>query len=120
MSHVVTKVLGGIAALGAIFQSALARHLIPKLAGTPAASHASSIAHAVAAGGTQRVLASTPAAERAQASVAIHSAFVSAMNDIFLVGGIIALTGAALAFLLVRRRDFVTYRAPEAAPAAAG
>jgi predicted MFS family arabinose efflux permease len=110
----------GIAALGAIFESALSRYLAPKLAGTSLASHTSSIAHAVAAGGTQRLVASTPATVRPQLSAAIHSAFVGAMNDILLVGGIIALTGAALAFVLVRSRDFVGYGAPEAAPAAAG
>jgi EmrB/QacA subfamily drug resistance transporter len=110
----------GIAALGAIFQSALSRHLAPKLAGTPLASHTPAIAHAVAAAGTPRVLTSVAEPQRAQVSVAIHSAFASAMNDILLVAGIIALTGAALALVLVRSRDFVTYRAPEAAPATAG
>jgi EmrB/QacA subfamily drug resistance transporter len=110
----------GIAALGAIFESVITRHLAPKLAGTPVAGHASAIAHAVAAGGTPQVLASVPRAARAQASLAIHSAFVSAMNDILLVGGIVALAGAALAFVLVRSRDFVTYHAAEAAPAHAG
>jgi hypothetical protein len=42
------------------------------------------------------------------------------MNDILLVGGIIALTGAALALVLVRSRDFVTYEAPQPAAAPAG
>lgn len=111
----------GIAALGAVFESAISRHLASKLAGTPAAGHAAAISHAVAAGGTQRVLAGVPpGSARAQASAAIHSAFVAAMNDILLIGGIIALTGAALAFLLVRGRDFVTYPAAKPAPAAAG
>ncbi|HUZ29851.1 MAG TPA: MFS transporter [Solirubrobacteraceae bacterium] len=110
----------GIAALGAIFQSALSRHLAPKLAGGPLASHTPAIAQAVAAAGTRRVLASVPAPQRAQVSVAIHSAFASAMNDILLVGGIIALAGAALALVLVRSRDFVTYQPPQPAAAPAG
>jgi hypothetical protein len=42
------------------------------------------------------------------------------MNDILLVAGIVALVGAVLGLLLVRSSDFVTYGAPEPAPAAAG
>jgi predicted MFS family arabinose efflux permease len=109
----------GIAALGAIFESTITNTLTPRLSGTPAAGKAAQIAHAVAGGGTQTVLHSVPAAGRARASVAIHVAFTNAMNDILLVAGIVALTGAALAFVLVRTRDFVTYGAPEPAPAAA-
>ena len=66
----------------------------PKLAGTAAAGHAPQIAHAVAAAGTQQVLAATPASVPPEASAAIHVAFTHAMNDILLVAGIIALTGA--------------------------
>src|SRR6185312_16034895 len=90
------------------------------LAGTPVASHTESIAHAVAGGGAQQVIASIPASLRAQGTTAIHAAFAGAMNDILLVAGIIALTGAVLSLALVRGRDFVTYGAREtaAAPAA--
>jgi len=110
----------GIAVLGAIFESRISSSLAPKLVGTPAAGHASQIAHAVAAGGTQKVLAAVPPAGHAHASAAIHVAFTSAMNDLFLVGGVIALAGAVLAFSLVRRRDFATYAVGEPAAAAAG
>jgi EmrB/QacA subfamily drug resistance transporter len=108
----------GIAVLGAIFESGISSRLAPKLVGTPAAGHAASIAHAVSAGGAQKVLASVPAAERAQATLAVHSAFAGAMNEILLVGGIVAFVGAALGLGLVRGSDFVTSQAaPE--PAAA-
>jgi EmrB/QacA subfamily drug resistance transporter len=109
----------GIAGLGAVFQSVLTNHLAPRLVGTPAAGHAASIARAVAAGGTQQVLRMVPPGQRAQASAAIHTAFASAMNDILLVAGIVALAGSALALVLVRTRDFVPHGVPEAAPAAA-
>jgi hypothetical protein len=109
----------GIAALGAIFEGTITTKLGPKLVGTPAAGHAAQIAHAVAAGGTQRVLHAVPPAEQAQATGAIHVAFTSAMNDILLVGGLIALTGALLGVLLVRNRDFATYAVAEPAAAAA-
>jgi EmrB/QacA subfamily drug resistance transporter len=97
----------GIAALGAIFESTLSSKLAPALAGTPAAGRAASIAHAVAAGGAGQVLNAVPAAQRAHAAAAIHSAFASSMNDILLVAAIIALIGSALSFALVRGKDFV-------------
>jgi predicted MFS family arabinose efflux permease len=109
----------GIAALGAIFQSAISRHLTAELAGTPAASRAAQISRAVTAGGAQRVLKAVPHDLRARTSAAIHVAFTAALNDILLVGGIVAFVGAALALILVRRRDFVTYPSPEPAAAVA-
>jgi EmrB/QacA subfamily drug resistance transporter len=110
----------GIAALGALFESAISNKLAPRLAGTPMAGHAAQIGHAVAGAGTQQVLHSVPAAERGQATAAIHFAFASAMNEILLVAGIVALVGAGLVLALVRGRDFVVHGAPEpaAAPAA--
>jgi EmrB/QacA subfamily drug resistance transporter len=109
----------GIAALGAIFQSALTSHLTTELAGTPAGPKAAQIAKAVAAGGAQQVIKAAPHAARARASTAIHVAFTAALNDILLVGGIVAFVGAALALALVRHRDFETYARPEPAAAAA-
>jgi EmrB/QacA subfamily drug resistance transporter len=109
----------GIAVLGAIFEGAISHKLAPMLVGTPVAGRAHQIAHAVAGGGTQSVLHKVPMGQRAQASSAIHVAFTGAMNDILLVGAIVALAGGVLALLLVRGRDFVTYAAPEPAPATA-
>jgi EmrB/QacA subfamily drug resistance transporter len=106
----------GIAVLGAIFESGLATKLGPGLAGTPAAGHATEISHAVAAGGASQVIAAVPADERARATAAIHGAYASTMNEILLVGAIIALVGAVLALALVRRRDFVTPGVPEGDP----
>jgi EmrB/QacA subfamily drug resistance transporter len=109
----------GIAVLGAIFESAIASRLAPKLAGTVASGHAGQIAHAVAGGGTATVLRTVPGPERAQAALAIHSAFAGAMNEILLVAAIVAFAGAALGLVLVRGSDFVTQAAaePVAAPA---
>jgi EmrB/QacA subfamily drug resistance transporter len=109
----------GIAVLGALFESRITNKLAPRLAHSPAAGHAAQIAHAVAAGGTQRVLQHVPSGQRAQAGAAIHVAFTSAMNEILVVGAIVALAGAVLALLLVRGQDFATYGAAEPAPATA-
>jgi EmrB/QacA subfamily drug resistance transporter len=110
----------GIAVLGAIFESRLTSKLAPALARTTVAGHASQVARAVAAGGSQRVLARVPLAHRAQAAVSIHDAFASALNDILLVAAIVALVSAVLGFVLVRGRDFATYEGREPATAPAG
>ncbi len=110
----------GIAVLGAIFESEISSQLAPKLAGTAVAGHATQIAHAVAAGGAPEVIHSAPLVHRAATAAAIHSAYASAMNNILLVGALVAFVGAVLAFVLVRGSDFVTYRAPEPAAAPAG
>jgi hypothetical protein len=112
----------GIAGLGALFEHKISSQLAPHLSGTAAAGHSAQIGKAVAAGGTQQVLHSVPHADRLRAVTGIHVAFTSAMNEILLVAGLIALTGAVLAVVLVRGRDFATYGAaehPEPAPAAA-
>jgi EmrB/QacA subfamily drug resistance transporter len=109
----------GIAALGAIFESQLSSRLAPALAGTPVAGHAHSVAHAVAAGGAQSVLAKVPPGQRSAATHAIHSAFTGAMNDILIVAAVVAFVGAVLALALIRSRDFATYGAREPVQAAA-
>jgi EmrB/QacA subfamily drug resistance transporter len=110
----------GIAILGAIFESSIATKLTPQLAGTPAAGHAGSIAHAVAAGGASQVIGGIPAAQRAQATVAIHGAFAAAMNDILLVAAMVALVGALIGLASVRKSDFASYGTPTPEPAVAG
>ena len=108
----------GIAVLGAIFESAISSKLAPRLVGTPLANHVESIAHAVAGGGAASVISSVPGPARERATLAVHTAFASAMNDILLVSAVIALTGAVLSLVLVRGRDFAAYGAREAATAA--
>jgi EmrB/QacA subfamily drug resistance transporter len=106
----------GIAVLGSIFESVITDKLGTLLHGSPFAARAHSVGHAVAGGGAQKVLAGVPHAFHARASAFIHVAFVSAMNDILLVSGIIALVGAVLALVLVRGRDFVASEAAQPAP----
>ena len=45
----------------------------------------------------------------------LTSAYISGLNEILLVAAIVAFAGGALAFVLVRQRDFVAYAAPSAA-----
>jgi EmrB/QacA subfamily drug resistance transporter len=110
----------GIAILGSIFESQLSSKLAPALARSAVAGHAGQIARAVAAGGSQSVLTRIPHAHRAQAAVTIHGAFASALNDILLVGAVVALVGAVMGLVLVRGSDFATYEGREPATAPAG
>ena len=109
----------GIAVLGSIFQSQLSSALAPKLGGTPVAGHVAQVAHAVAGGAASVVLRSVPPALRPRATEAVHGAFAGALDDILLVGALIAIVGAVLALALVRGSDFAAYGAPERADAAA-
>jgi EmrB/QacA subfamily drug resistance transporter len=103
----------GIAALGAVFQSHVQDKVSAALAGTPMASHAKEIAHGIAAGGGQQA--------HGMLKKIANDAFISGLNELFLIGGIIAFAGAVLGFVLVRQKDFVGHaqQQPESAPAAA-
>lgn len=103
----------GIAALGAIFQN----RIRSDLAAVAPVGHAGELARAVASGATRQVLQAMPADVRAQAAAAAREAFVSGLNEILLVGAVIAFAGAILGFVLVRRQDFVASGAATAEPA---
>ena len=81
----------GIAGLGAIFQDKILSEL-----------HGTGSAAAVASGAVQ-------------GSAIAREAFISGLNEILLVGAIVAFAGAILGFVLVRGRDFVA-SGPSAAP----
>jgi hypothetical protein len=74
----------GIAGLGAIFQDTISSKL-----------HGAGSAQGVASGAVQ------------QGGEIARAAFVSGLNEILLVGAILAFVGAALAFVLIRSRDLV-------------
>jgi predicted MFS family arabinose efflux permease len=110
----------GIAYLCAIFQSRVQSKLGDLLAGTPAAAHTSQIAQGVAAGGTRQVLANVPPPARGVLTHAANQAFLSGLNELFIVASVTAFVGAVLAAVLIRQRDFVApSHEPEAAPVAA-
>jgi EmrB/QacA subfamily drug resistance transporter len=110
----------GIAGLGSIFGSQLRDSVVGSLAGTPVAGHAHALADAISAGQVSGAIASAPAPARAAVAHAAQAGFVDGLNVILLVGAIVAFTGAALALLLIRQRDYVGAGAPVAgAPAPA-
>ena len=102
----------GVAALGAIFQSAISSKLSELAPQAP-----SGFSDAVSSGGSQAAIQAVPPGGRAQLATAANQAFISAFNEILLVGAAVAIAGALLGFALVRSRDFVV--AHDGEPAAA-
>lgn len=106
----------GIAGLGAILQARVTSHVEDALRNVHGVD-ATKVAHAVYTGSTKAAIAQAPPSARAAITHAAKSAYVSGLNELFLVAAIVSFAGAALGFLLVRRRDFVQHGAPAAARA---
>jgi EmrB/QacA subfamily drug resistance transporter len=111
----------GIAALGAIFESQVRTHAQSALAAVHGltAGQAHEIAARFASGDAQHAIGSAPPSLRGAVVQASQSSFITGLNDILLVAAILAFAGAALAYALVRSRDFVAAPGIEAAAAAA-
>ena len=93
----------GVASLGAVFQSQVDSKLASLLPNAP-----SGLAEAVSSGGSRAAAGAAPPGQRVEVVHAAKLAFVSGLNEILLIGAIVAFIGAALGFALVRTSDFVT------------
>jgi EmrB/QacA subfamily drug resistance transporter len=99
----------GIAGLGAVFSHTVRTQIVGLLdRSNVVGAHA---AHAIASGvsqgsGVSAGLAHLPAQARPVAVHAVRVAFVSALNDIFLIGAILVLVSSVLTLVLIRSRDF--------------
>jgi MFS family permease len=93
----------GIAGLGALFQQLLESKVPEALQRIPTE---------VLATGSPAVVGPSPAAREAYLA-----AFTSALNDLFLVGAVIAIAGGVLAAALIRSQDFVLPQGAGPAPA---
>jgi EmrB/QacA subfamily drug resistance transporter len=105
----------GIAGLGAVFQARVESKMTDLLGSVSSVpgGRAHEIAHGLALGGPQAAIQAAPPPARDAVAHAARVAFVSGLNDIFLIGAVVAFVGALLAFALVRRQDFVATGAPE-------
>ena len=105
-----------VAAFGSIFTSSIRHHLVHALSTVPSLTgHAPQVVTAIQQGDVARVFSSVPAAARGALAGAIHSSFAGALDDLFIVSGLIALIGAVCSVLLIRSKDFVVAGAPHAA-----
>ena len=114
----------GIAAYGTIFTASIRNSLDHTLSGVPGlADKAPQIITGIQQGNVGAVIKAAPPTARGQVVSAIHSSFTGALNDLLVVSGILALTGAVGAVSLIRSKDFVAQQqgptpsgAPEAQP----
>ena len=107
----------GIAAFGAIFSSRVDGKLADLLTGTSAGSHGLTVEE-LSSGGSE-VLKSVPAGQRGVFHEALDRAFVFGMDEIFLVGAILALLAAVCAFVMVKQRELLYLQEEPAVGAAA-
>jgi len=104
----------GIAALGSIFASQIRSTITARLAATPLRSASSAIEADVLNGQS-----SAPAGVGHPSAAVTHlvhsvaaAGLINALNDILLIGAVIALVAAVGTFALIRQKDFVASAAP--------
>lgn len=106
----------GIAGLGAIFQHGVTQHTSAALANGPARAVAhvghEKLTGALVSGELGRLGHGLSSTGRAALTHAYRVGFTEAFTTILIVAACVALTGALLAFLLVRSSDFVVSHGP--------
>jgi EmrB/QacA subfamily drug resistance transporter len=106
----------GVAGLGAIFQHAVAQKTLDAFgAGLP---RGGDLGAALSSGNVSGILRSLPPDQRARFMAAVDTGFTGALNEILIIGAIVAIAGAIGGFVLVRQQDFVGQPAGEPATAA--
>jgi EmrB/QacA subfamily drug resistance transporter len=95
----------GIAVLGAVLAHQIAGHVESSLSGSFLGAASKQIANAIAAGGTPELVAAQQADVRPGLREVAHVAYTNALQDVFLVGSIVAAVGCIAAVALVRRSD---------------
>ncbi|MFI6083011.1 DHA2 family efflux MFS transporter permease subunit [Streptomyces sp. NPDC051217] len=97
----------GIALLGTLFSSKIKSYVTDHIGAIPGLSDlAPRITTAVESGTVTQVLGSLPAEVRAPVKQLTAAAFTSGLNEILLVGGIIALAAGVISFATIRTKDF--------------
>jgi hypothetical protein len=110
----------GIAGLGAVFQHEVAQRTSSALAHAASGrevlhSAGGRLGKALVSGEAGTLTRSLPPAARHALTEAYRTGFTEALTRILLIGSAVALVGAALAFALVRSRDFVSSAQPSGA-----
>jgi EmrB/QacA subfamily drug resistance transporter len=97
----------GIAAWGALFLGRGASKVTELAAGTPAAAgdQPRQLIEAASSGNLGQALKAVPAGARGTVAHATREGFLAGMNEVLLLGALLAIIGAALALLLVREHD---------------
>jgi EmrB/QacA subfamily drug resistance transporter len=106
----------GVAAWGAIFLGRGADKVATLAAGTPAAhgGRPRQLVEAASSGHLASAASRLPHGARDAVVAATHQGFLTGLNTILVIGGVVALVGAALALWLVREREIEREPAPVA------
>ncbi len=101
----------GIAALGSIFSSQVRAGIVSKLAPTALGTHASAIASDIVNGGGSLANSGSAASHLPRSlyhtvASAAFSSFGHGLNDIAVIGAVVAFVGGALSLFLIRQKDF--------------
>jgi EmrB/QacA subfamily drug resistance transporter len=97
----------GVAALGSIFGSEVARQLRHNLGSVPGYSgQVEALTKAIQGGESSELLAHAPAAQRARLAQATLSSYAHGLDVVLVIGGLVALAAAIASILLIRTKDF--------------
>jgi predicted MFS family arabinose efflux permease len=107
----------GIAGLGAVFQHDVTRQTHFALAASAPGREVLSVAHgqlssALVSGDVGALARSLPASARTALTHSYRIGFTDALTSILTIAAVVALAGSALAFALVRGRDFIVSGQP--------
>jgi len=103
-----------VAVLGAVFASVVSSRLTSGLAAVPGlAPRAQELAARVRGGELPAAVASVPERYRGEVARLARAGFDSAINDLLLITGGVALVGGVFALVLIRGRDFVAAAPPQ-------
>jgi EmrB/QacA subfamily drug resistance transporter len=106
----------GIAALGSIFATKARTDVVHGLSRIPAVAHkAGAVASALVQGNNPVTASGAHGQAAAQVAAVVKSSFVASLNEILVIGGIVAIVSALLCVVLIRSRDFVATGPPVAA-----
>lgn len=97
----------GIAVWGAVFIARGKSEVTSALAGTPGAvgDRPRELVEATSSGNLDAVLSQAPAGSRDQIAQAANDAFLSGLNEILVLGAVLAFAGAVAALWLVREHE---------------
>ncbi len=96
----------GVAALGSILASLVKSHVSASLAGTPLAAHSAQIGTAIGSGSLADAAKTVPARYHNLLFSAGKAGYVHALNEVLLIGAIIAGVATISTMLLIRQKDF--------------
>ena len=96
----------GVAAFGAILITRIRSEVVSHLSSGPLAGQAHAIAHSISAGSFSQVIGSAPPQSRGLILNTARASYGSALNELLLIGAIVAFAAMVITFLTIRQRDF--------------